>query len=49
LTGDPPSPLNPPKGCAFAERCPKAQDLCRQTQPALSVRGATHVACHFPG
>ncbi|MCY4167500.1 MAG: ATP-binding cassette domain-containing protein [Rhodobacter sp.] len=49
LTGDPPSPLNPPKGCAFAERCPKAQDLCRQTQPELSVRGATHVACHFPG
>jgi len=49
LTGDPPSPLNPPKGCAFAERCPKAQDLCRQTQPELSVQGATQVACHFPG
>ncbi len=49
LTGDPPSPLNPPKGCAFAERCPKAQDLCRQTQPELSVQGTTQVACHFPG
>jgi len=49
LTGDPPSPLNPPKGCAFAERCPKAQDLCRTTQPGLSARGTTEVACHFPG
>ncbi len=49
LTGDPPSPLNPPRGCAFAERCPKAQDLCRQTQPELSVHRTTRVACHFPG
>ncbi|ASM72910.1 MULTISPECIES: ABC transporter ATP-binding protein [Roseobacteraceae] len=48
IKGDPPSPLNPPKGCAFAERCPKVQALCRDTRPALS--GGTHaVACHFPG
>ena len=49
ISGDPPSPINPPKGCAFAERCPKAADICRQTQPQLSAIGETQVACHFPG
>ncbi|WP_137701442.1 ABC transporter ATP-binding protein [Marimonas lutisalis] len=49
ISGDPPSPINPPRGCAFADRCPKAQDICRQTQPMLEETGGTRVACHFPG
>jgi peptide/nickel transport system ATP-binding protein len=49
ISGDPPSPINPPKGCAFAERCPKAQEVCRRVQPLLEMRGPTRVACHFPG
>jgi peptide/nickel transport system ATP-binding protein len=49
ISGDPPSPINPPKGCAFAERCPKVQEVCRRVQPLLEPRGPTRVACHFPG
>jgi len=49
ISGDPPSPINPPKGCAFADRCPSAQDICRRVQPLLETRGQTSVACHFPG
>lgn len=47
LQGELPSPLNVPAGCAFAPRCWKATDLCRQTRPELdeAVHGA---ACHFP-
>jgi peptide/nickel transport system ATP-binding protein len=48
ISGDPPSPINPPKGCAFADRCHKVQDVCRATQPALQPIGAAEVACHFP-
>ena len=49
LSGDPPSPINPPKGCAFAERCPKAQDVCRQSPPEARETQGLHVACYFPG
>jgi dipeptide transport system ATP-binding protein len=47
LQGELPSPLNVPAGCAFAPRCWKATDMCRQTRPELdeAVHGA---ACHFP-
>jgi len=48
VKGDPPSPLNLPPGCAFASRCPQAQDRCRAEKPALQDTGAGKVACHFP-
>jgi peptide/nickel transport system ATP-binding protein len=44
-----PDPLNPPPGCAFAARCPKAQDRCRSEVPRLERgEGATEVACFYP-
>ncbi|MEV6703070.1 oligopeptide/dipeptide ABC transporter ATP-binding protein [Streptomyces sp. NPDC051453] len=47
LAGDPPSPSAPPPGCRFHTRCPRAQDLCRDTEPLLTVRGRRAGACHF--
>lgn len=44
LKGDPPSPINPPPGCAFAERCPLAEAVCKQTPPPLQNGVACHVA-----
>ncbi|MEZ5872020.1 MAG: ATP-binding cassette domain-containing protein [Nitratireductor sp.] len=46
--GDPPSPLNIPKGCAFVTRCPHAQEKCRIESPLLRSDGGSSVACHFP-
>ena len=47
LTGDPPSPLNPPSGCVFRTRCWKATETCRATQPKLEDADTGHrVACH---
>lgn len=48
LTGEPPSPLAPPPGCAFAPRCQHAQDKCRQDEPALEKLGEVEVACFYP-
>jgi oligopeptide/dipeptide ABC transporter ATP-binding protein len=49
LTGDVPSPIDPPKGCRFHPRCPRATDVCGQVEPPLLDYGSGHLAaCHHP-
>ncbi|MDP4256054.1 MAG: ATP-binding cassette domain-containing protein [Bacteroidota bacterium] len=48
LTGELPSPANPPRGCAFHSRCPEAQHVCSAQGPLLEEKETGHwVACHF--
>ena len=48
LTGDVPSPIDPPKGCSFHPRCPFAMDVCREITPLLKRTSQGHsVACHL--
>jgi oligopeptide/dipeptide ABC transporter ATP-binding protein len=49
LTGDVPSPANPPRACRFHTRCPKAQAICSEEDPAFEDKGSGSIAaCHFP-
>jgi oligopeptide/dipeptide ABC transporter ATP-binding protein len=49
LSGDVPSPANPPQACRFHTRCPKAQERCSIDDPPLEDKGTgTRAACHFP-
>jgi oligopeptide/dipeptide ABC transporter ATP-binding protein len=48
IAGEVPSPINPPKGCAFHTRCPMVMDVCMDQRPDLaSIRPGHSAACHF--
>jgi oligopeptide/dipeptide ABC transporter ATP-binding protein len=49
VSGEPPNPIDPPSGCVFHPRCPRATDVCRTVQPPLTRYANGHLAaCHHP-
>jgi oligopeptide/dipeptide ABC transporter ATP-binding protein len=47
--GEPPNPINPPTGCRFHTRCPRASEICRTSEPPLTEYAGGHLAaCHHP-
>ena len=48
LTGEIPSPVDPPAGCRFHTRCPYAQENCRHEEPVMQKMNGREVACHYP-
>jgi oligopeptide/dipeptide ABC transporter ATP-binding protein len=49
IGGEPPNPINPPSGCRFHTRCPRATDICSAVEPPLAQYPGGHVAaCHHP-
>jgi oligopeptide/dipeptide ABC transporter ATP-binding protein len=49
VTGEPPNPVNPPSGCRFHSRCPRATEICETVEPQLTEYAGGHLAaCHHP-
>jgi oligopeptide/dipeptide ABC transporter ATP-binding protein len=49
IGGEPPSPVNPPSGCRFHTRCPRATEICKRVEPQLTEYPGGHIAaCHHP-
>jgi oligopeptide/dipeptide ABC transporter ATP-binding protein len=49
LQGEPPSAIDPPSGCRFHPRCPRATDICKRVEPPLTAYAGGHLAaCHHP-
>jgi oligopeptide/dipeptide ABC transporter ATP-binding protein len=49
VSGEPPNPINPPSGCVFHPRCPRATDICKEVVPPLARYPNGHLAaCHHP-
>ena len=49
VAGEPPNPVNPPSGCRFHTRCPRATEICRRVEPRLTAYSGGHLAaCHHP-
>jgi oligopeptide/dipeptide ABC transporter ATP-binding protein len=49
VSGEPPNPVDPPPGCRFNTRCPRATEVCREVEPPLAEYAGGHLAaCHHP-